>query len=123
VVEDDPTLLPLVAGILSRSGYDVLTARGGEAAIGILTQHRDAIQLLLTDVLMPGVGGAELAEHAWERSPGLPVIFMSGYADPSSFPASVRERASGFLAKPFQWQALVTAVKNALRSAAREPAR
>jgi two-component system cell cycle sensor histidine kinase/response regulator CckA len=106
-VEDDAMLLSLIGGMLERNGYHVLTAPDAERALSLLAEAHERIDLLLSDVLMPGLSGAELAQRAWELDPDLPVIFMSGYADPTRFPAEVRERASGYVAKPFQSETLL----------------
>jgi len=113
VVEDDQMLLSLVCGMLERSGYRVLSAVGAEPALEILNRPGNGIRILLTDVLMPNVSGPELAARAWTLHPDLPVVFMSGYADPASFSAEVRERAAGFVAKPFQSETLARAIEEA----------
>ncbi len=87
-------------------------ARGAERAL-----------VLLTDVLMPGVGGAELAERALAQDPGLPVLFMSGYVAPESLPEATRRRAAGFISKPFDAATLLAAVHKASRSRGAGPPR
>ncbi|MCA9548741.1 MAG: response regulator [Myxococcales bacterium] len=80
VAEDDPGVRAVVARILEQGGYEVLTAPDGEAALALL-EERGPVDLLLTDLMMPRMGGVALAEALHTRSPGLPVLFMSGYSE------------------------------------------
>jgi CheY-like chemotaxis protein len=121
VVEDDARLLSLVGGMLERSGYHVIMAPDAEHALPVLGDGRQDVHVLLSDVVMPGLSGAELASRAWELYPDLPVIFMSGYADPARFPAEVRQRASGYIAKPFQSETLLRIVAEVLAERVRIP--
>jgi CheY-like chemotaxis protein len=79
VVEDDTDVRTYVTETLADLGYDVLDAGGGDDALRLIEQHQ-AIALLLTDVVMPGMNGRKLAEEARARRPGLKVLFMTGYS-------------------------------------------
>jgi len=105
VVEDDEAIRALVRGVLESAGYDVRVAGTGEEALA----GPDA-DLLLTDILMPGMTGRELARHIHERSPRTRVIFISGYTGDD---APLEERAR-FLAKPFTPSELLERVRELL---------
>ena len=79
VVEDDADVRTYVTETLASLGYDVLDAAGGDDALRLMDQHQ-AIVLLLTDVVMPGMNGRKLAEAARARRPGIKVLFMTGYS-------------------------------------------
>jgi CheY-like chemotaxis protein len=79
IVEDEPAVRNLVASTLKHDGYHLLVASSAEEAIGISDAHHGSIDLMLTDAIMPGKSGLELANLMSERRPGLPVIVMSGY--------------------------------------------
>ncbi len=80
VVDDDTSVRNMVARILERFGYAVLLAANGEKALEIFERNRDRIALVLTDIVMPGMGGMALMERIDEIRAGVPVIFMSGYS-------------------------------------------
>jgi CheY-like chemotaxis protein len=79
VVDDDPDVRDYAISVLEDFGYRVLSAADGEAALSLL-EHDDAVDLLFTDVVMPGINGFEVARRAVARSPRLKVLFASGYA-------------------------------------------
>jgi DNA-binding NtrC family response regulator len=79
LVDDDPDLLQYIATTLSRYGYDVLPAESPEQALRIHNEHKGEIGLLLTDVVMPGLNGPDLAQAILRRDPDLRILFMSGY--------------------------------------------
>jgi CheY-like chemotaxis protein len=81
VVEDDPGLLRLVKLTLVGHGYAVLGAADGDEAMAIATDHDGEIDLLLTDVVLPGPGGRDVARGIRELRPDIEVLFMSGYAE------------------------------------------
>lgn len=99
VVEDDEHNLLLAACILKSYGYHVMTADCGHAALEIPSETK--IDLLLTDVVMPGIGGRLLAESLQQLRPGLPVVFMSGYTADDVIRKDVQEHTVNFLAKPY----------------------
>jgi CheY-like chemotaxis protein len=108
LVEDEPAVRQLFAQALIRAGYQVLEARNGQEAMKVYEQHGDTIDLLLTDMRMPFMGGAELAEHLRARRGTLKMICVSGY------PASGNELTSDFLAKPFSRDDLLAKVREVL---------
>jgi PAS domain S-box-containing protein len=101
VVEDDLTVRELVDRLLTQHGYVVLMASGGVEALYLARQHSGEIRLLLTDVVMPGLSGAALAEQLAETQPALKVLFMSGYTNDAIVHHGVLEPGISFLQKPF----------------------
>ena len=115
LVEDEEAVRRLVAMILEQHGYRVLTAPNGEEAIRVFEQCGYAIDLLISDVVMPRMRGPELVDHLRRSQPEINVLFISGYNDPSIKNQQVSGQAH-FLQKPFAVDALVRAVNEALRS-------
>jgi PAS domain S-box-containing protein len=113
VVEDRGLVRNLAQSVLSAAGFDVVTAVGGDEALE-LVQAGTELDLLLTDVVMPGMSGAELARRLRSLQPELPVLYMSGYTDDVLRPAELAEPRTSFLAKPFHNAELVAAARNAL---------
>ena len=112
IVEDDDAVRPLMRQILGRAGYTVLEARDGDEALTVARRHQGPIDLVVTDVVMPGLGGRALAARLTADRPSVRVLYTSGYAiDP------VRDDAGNgllFLAKPFLPQELVAKVREIL---------
>jgi PAS domain S-box-containing protein len=106
VVEDEEVVRGLVRQMLVGEGYDVLVAQDGEEAIELA--GRSTIDVLLTDLTMPKVGGREVAERLRESQPGLRVIYMSGYAE--DLPTGALPPATSFLGKPFTFAELTETV-------------
>lgn len=117
VVEDEAPVRQLVTNALRRAGYRVLTAEDANSAMGQLERLGSPIDLLLTDVIMPGRNGRELARDAQAFQPGLPVLFMSGYADRTFGPDGPGE---AFLQKPFALDVLIARIRYMLAEHARE---
>ncbi len=112
VVEDEPGIRSLMRRILARDGYRVIEAANGEEALVAAAAHQGSIDLLLTDVVMPRMGGRELAERLCPLRPGLKVLYVSGYTSDAavhSFP-----EGAGFLQKPFTLEALMAKVREVL---------
>ena len=109
VVEDEDVIRTLVDQVLRGEGYDVLLAADGDEAITLATRNR--IDLLLTDLTMPGIGGHELASRLRETQPGLKVMFMSGFAEGGDFSAAALPPATAFLEKPFTFTHLTERVR------------
>lgn len=117
VVEDEPEVRRITERILASSGYEVLSAAGGDEALEIFA--RRPVDLVLTDVIMPGMVGPDLVARMRESEPTLRVIFMSGYAHQVLAPESLRdERHTAFLEKPFPADRLRQAVRDLLDGAA-----
>jgi PAS domain S-box-containing protein len=112
LVEDDPGVREMSAEMLALHGYQVLAADSGAAALAILATHAAPIALLLTDVVMPGMGGIDLAREAQRRRPGLRLLFMSGYLDRAGRHAAAAGQA--FIQKPFTPAELGRSVRTVL---------
>jgi len=102
VVEDEEAVLKLAKRILSSAGYKVIAAQSGDEALGKCEGHGGEIDLLLTDVVMPGMSGKELAGRLAAISPGLKVLYMSGYTDEAVAQHGVLKEGARLLAKPFE---------------------
>ena len=109
LVEDEPAVRQLFAQALMRAGYDVYEARNGQEAMKLFDEHGDEIDLLLTDIRMPYMGGAELAHHLRGRRRTLKLLCISGY--PGGLDADL---AADFLAKPFSRDDLLRKVREVL---------
>jgi CheY-like chemotaxis protein len=100
--------------ILVNQGYFVLMASNAEEALAKAERIGGAIDLLLTDVVMPDLGGPELAEQLVARWPGIKVVFMSGYAQGDKLWEGLSESGRAFLQKPFSAESLMLAVRGVL---------
>lgn len=114
VVEDEPSVRTLVRDELRKLGYRVVEAKNGVEACLLATQQSGALDLLLTDVVMPGMGGRELAQHLSVIRPDLRVLFTSGYTDDVGVTGGHDENLIGFLPKPFTPEVLGRAVRDLL---------
>jgi two-component system cell cycle sensor histidine kinase/response regulator CckA len=114
VVEDEAGIRGLVRKILRREGYNVLEAGNGEEAIAIAAAQRVPVDLLVTDVMLPGVGGRELAERIREALPDVKVLYVSGYTDDADVLAAKFPPGARFLQKPFTLSVLVGQVRASL---------
>ncbi|HLY16518.1 MAG TPA: ATP-binding protein [Bryobacteraceae bacterium] len=115
VAEDEAGVRELVTTQLRRLGYKVLAAASGEEALGIARAHTGTIDLLLSDVVMPKMGGRELALELQKIRPGLHVMFVSGYAGQTTEQA-LKGSGACILGKPFSLKELATTVRIALES-------
>jgi two-component system, cell cycle sensor histidine kinase and response regulator CckA len=118
VVEDEDSLRKLTYNSLQSSGYTVLDAREGKEALEIAKQYNNPIHLLLTDVIMPGVSGRELADTLSGSRPEMKVLYMSGYSDDHIAHHGVLERGVALIEKPFSLESLLTKVREVLDSRA-----
>jgi two-component system, cell cycle sensor histidine kinase and response regulator CckA len=119
LVEDDDMVRAVTRGMLSIKGCKVLEARDGRDALRVWQDSGASVQLLVTDVVMPGLNGRELAEHLQRLRPELKVLFVSGQTDGLFLDQSHLPRGTAFLAKPFEPDVLNAAVEGLLASAAR----
>ena len=116
IVEDEDAVRAIAQRILERGGYSVLTARHGADALRVLAQAGVTVDVLLSDVVMPEMGGVELAARAAEMIPGLPVVLMSGYTDNDLGPINEEGVVAGFISKPFTSDSLLETMKAAVGS-------
>ncbi|MCC7034636.1 MAG: response regulator [Acidobacteria bacterium] len=114
VVEDEEFVRELVRDFLRADGYVVLEAASAEHALGLLADSRQPIDLLITDVVLPGMNGAALAEHLSRRVPHVLTLFMSGYPGDSMFAGETFQPGAAFLSKPFTRQGLAGKVREVL---------
>jgi two-component system cell cycle sensor histidine kinase/response regulator CckA len=114
VAEDEPAIRAVARRILEGHHYRVLEAADGAAALALIRQHGDGIDLLLTDVIMPGLIGKDLVDLFVSIAPSAKVMYMSGYADSVLGPIGNLEPSIQFLEKPFSSNALLTKVRQAL---------
>ena len=121
VVEDREVVRNLVRDVLMAAGFEVVAASGGEDALATF-EHEERCDLLLTDVVMPGMSGPELASLARDRFAGLAVLYMSGYTDDVLDASALSEPSTAFLRKPFANGELVSKVRELLDAAVYAPA-
>jgi PAS domain S-box-containing protein len=115
VVEDEDALRQLVVSVLESCGYTVISARSGLHALDLWPQHAAGVQLLLTDLVMPGgVNGRELAERLRKDMPNLRVVYTSGYTATQSGTGEPLVEGANFLQKPYQPDTLARIVRDAL---------
>ena len=114
LVEDDPAILGIARLLLERLGYRVLTAATPGEAIVLAQKHRDELQLLLTDVIMPEMNGSELARQLEALSPHLKILFMSGYTGDVIVQHGVLKEGVHFIPKPFSLQTLAVKIREVL---------
>jgi PAS domain S-box-containing protein len=117
LVEDEPSIRGVAARVLERRGYTVISAAHGEDAISAARAHPGNIDLLLTDVVMPGMSGSALARTLAHERPGLRVLYMSGYTDDDIVHHGVLDAGMMFLEKPFTPRILAQHVRDALDAA------
>ncbi|TWT32321.1 Blue-light-activated protein [Posidoniimonas corsicana] len=114
LVEDDKLVRRMVSQTLSSLGYEVLETAHPDEALRLAIQRRDDIHLLLTDVIMPGMSGAELYRRVAESTPAIKVLYMSGYTDDAIVHHGVLTEGVPFLQKPFRIRRLGQMVRQAL---------
>ncbi|MEJ2637280.1 MAG: PAS domain S-box protein [Calditrichia bacterium] len=114
LVEDDEMVRELSGDVLRQSGYKVLAASNGIDALQICEKNSEKIQILVTDVVMPGMSGKELADQLTELHPDLKVLFMSGYTDDAVVRQGVLNEGLNFLQKPFSPRTLAIKIREVL---------
>ncbi|MBU4119331.1 MAG: PAS domain S-box protein [Proteobacteria bacterium] len=115
VVEDEPALLKMSKLMLEKLGYRVIAASTPHEALGVAEEHAGEIHLLLTDVVMPGMNGCDLAERMQTRNPRLKILFMSGYTANVIAHRGVLGEGTNFIQKPFSMNDLAVKVREALQ--------
>ena len=120
----EPSVRSLTARMLESAGYTVLATGGGEEALDVCRRNRGGIDMLLTDVVMPGLSGPEVAERVAEGCPSAVILFMSGYAEERVARHGLRDRHGPLLTKPFSRDRLLEMVRTTLdeRSPGDDPA-
>jgi two-component system, cell cycle sensor histidine kinase and response regulator CckA len=113
VLDDEPGVLRLVSVMLEKKGYRVLSAANGDQALR-LCDVNPQIDLLLTDVIAPGMSGPMIADQVLERQPGIKVLFMSGYEGTQVVQRYVVERGHALIVKPFTVPDLARKVESIL---------
>lgn len=113
-VEDEDFLREMASGVMEEAGYRVLKAQNGARAMDLFRRHRKIVDVLLTDVVLPGKNGQELAKEMRALDPELKVMFISGYAE--NVVTCQRSSAAGtlYLAKPFSANSLLQKVNEVL---------
>ncbi len=114
VVEDEKAVRSLACEVLKRNGYTVLEARHGDEALAVSDRHEGRIALMLTDMVMPGKRGPDVARQLAAVRPDMKVLYMSGYADSGIVHQGVLDAGTAFLAKPFTPTALARKVREVL---------
>jgi two-component system cell cycle sensor histidine kinase/response regulator CckA len=116
LVEDEESVRELVRVTLASRGYNVLEAENGECGLRIAEGFKEHIDILITDVMMPGIGGHELARKLLLLRPGISVLYLSGYTEDAVVIHGVVGPSTAFLQKPFTLQNLAKKVREVLRS-------
>src|SRR4029079_14951210 len=98
-------------------GYTIIPAASGAEALTICADYPDRIDLLITDVVMPGMGGRQLVERLAPTRPGMKILYMSGYTDDAIVHHGVLDSGTAFLQKPFTPDALIKKVREVLDAA------
>ena len=118
VVEDEAGIRALVRKILRRQGYEVLEAANGQDALTLCREHGQRVELLITDVLMPQMGGRELVERLQTQGHDMKVLYVSGYTDDATVYSGDLPPGTAFLQKPFTLGSLLDKVKEVLAQVA-----
>ena len=114
LVEDEPAVREMTQAALQRHGYTVLPAASGAEALQIARANHGAIDVVLTDVVMPGMSGPQLVERLREDQPRLAALFMSGYTSDAVLRHGIETGEADFLQKPFSTSALATKLRQVL---------
>jgi two-component system, cell cycle response regulator CpdR len=116
LAEDDNSLRPFLAGALEKAGHKVTSCPDGVLALGYLEDQSMTFDLLLTDIVMPGLDGLELARHAARLRPAMKVMFITGFSAMASGHAKIEDKPLRVVSKPFHLSQLVAQVNDFLLS-------
>ena len=119
IVEDDTSVRQFTVHALKTLGYSVHSAANGREALDMLKKETMSIDIIITDMIMPGINGRELAKKILQRIPGLPVIYISGYTDNQLLQSEVDEKGLNFIQKPFYMETLAHTLRSVLDEAGR----
>ena len=114
LVEDEESVRQLVRDTLTAKGYQVLEAENGESGMAAAARYQGKIDLVITDVVMPGMGGREMVKRLIESRPGTKVLYLSGYTEDAIVNDGSFEKGTAFLQKPFTLQSLSRKVREVL---------
>jgi len=114
LVEDESVVRQVTRQVLEHAGYQVLESDGAPEALRLAAEHRGRIGLLLSDVVMPGMNGLDLARRIQKIQPRMTTVFMSGYTDTAALHQSIENPRSTYLQKPFTIDLLLACVDKAL---------
>jgi CheY-like chemotaxis protein len=114
LTEDEEPVRRLTKMILEMNGYQVLEAASGDEALSIYKQHGGHIELIITDVVMPKMGGRELAQSLVALTPGVKVLYLSGYTDDAIVRHGLLDQRLAFLQKPFTPDSLLRKMREVL---------
>ena len=118
VVDDELAIRSVAHRVLTAAGYQVVTASNGDEAVRLLGDPDLALDMILTDIVMPGMTGAAFAAQARAMRPGLPILFMSGYDRPDVTGAGGIDPFAQIIGKPFSRPALLAKVSQILAAGA-----
>ena len=116
VVDDEAVVRDLIANYLTKLGYKVVEAVDGTEALAVYDQLEQPLTVLVTDIVMPNLGGLELAQTLRERQEDLRVLFVSSYPDKKLGDDESQNPHSGYLAKPFSLRNFASAVSNLIQA-------
>ncbi|HVP64343.1 MAG TPA: response regulator [candidate division Zixibacteria bacterium] len=117
LVEDEEYVREVAREILELEGYHVIEASHPHEALERYEQHGGKIDLLVTDVVMPGMDGHDLAERLTQKQPSIKLMFMSGYTENALLKRGIRDMNAAYLQKPFTLQALLEKVREVIADA------
>ena len=113
-MDDQPEIVRIIDAVLTAEGYEVVTANGGDSAIRKFLVADPRPNVVLTDVLMPGMTGPVMIDLLLAIEPDLKVIFMSGYTDAGVVQRNIADKGFGLIAKPFSLRRLRQSIKEAI---------
>jgi len=116
LVDDDPSFLFVAANILRPAGFRVIEAENGQSALDQAGPQTGKIDLLITDMMMPGMNGRQLAQRFTKARPGVRVLYVSGFVDEGSAREAIEGEEADFLAKPFEADAFIAKVRELSRA-------
>jgi hypothetical protein len=123
LVEDEDIVRDVTCHVLEHEGYRVLASGSPQQALELVRERPETLDLMLTDVVMPGMSGTELATRVAALRPGIAVLFMSGYTECQAMPEKFRDTMRDFLPKPFTMESLLGAVRRILGRKVQEEVR